>query len=48
LKTIIIALALLFTTSAAYAEDDCADTGGGDGALCICKTTNTWALIANY
>jgi len=29
-------------------SDDCADTGGGDGALCICKSTNTWALISNF
>lgn len=28
-------------------SDDCADTGGGDGAVCVCKTTNTWALVAN-
>jgi len=28
-------------------SDDCADTGGGDGALCVCKTTNTWALVQN-
>jgi hypothetical protein len=28
-------------------SDDCADTGGGDGALCYCKTTNTWALVQN-
>ena len=28
-------------------SDDCANTGGGDGALCICKTTNTWALVQN-
>lgn len=29
-------------------SNDCANTGGGDGALCICKTTNTWALISNF
>lgn len=29
-------------------SDDCADTGGGDGAMCICKSTNTWALLVNY
>ena len=29
-------------------SDDCADTGGGDGALCLCKTTNNWALISNF
>jgi hypothetical protein len=29
-------------------SDDCADTGGGDGALCLCKTTNTWVLISNF
>lgn len=28
-------------------SDDCANTGGGDGALCQCKATNTWALVAN-
>lgn len=28
-------------------SDDCANTGGGDGAICVCKTTNTWALVAN-
>jgi hypothetical protein len=28
-------------------SDDCADTAGGDGALCLCKATNTWALVAN-
>ena len=28
-------------------SDDCADTGGGDGALCICKSSNTWALVVN-
>lgn len=26
-------------------SDDCADTGAGDGCLCICKTANTWAVI---
>jgi hypothetical protein len=29
-------------------SNDCINTAGGDGALCICKTTNTWALIANF
>ena len=29
-------------------SDDCADTGAGDGALCLCKTTNVWALISNF
>lgn len=29
-------------------SDDCADTGAGDGALCICKTANTWALLFNF
>lgn len=29
-------------------SDDCANTGSGDGALCICKSTNTWALISNF
>lgn len=28
-------------------SDDCANTGGGDGAVCVCKTTNTWALVQN-
>lgn len=28
-------------------SDDCADTGSGDGAICVCKATNTWALVAN-
>lgn len=28
-------------------SNDCANTGGGDGAICSCKTTNTWALITN-
>lgn len=28
-------------------SNDCANTGGGDGAVCVCKTTNTWALVAN-
>lgn len=28
-------------------SDDCADTGGGDGAVCFCKTTNTWALLTD-
>jgi hypothetical protein len=28
-------------------SNDCVDTGGGDGALCSCKSTNTWALIVN-
>jgi hypothetical protein len=26
-------------------SDDCANTGSGDGALCLCKTTNTWVLL---
>ena len=29
-------------------SNDCINTAGGDGALCICKTTNTWALISNF
>ena len=29
-------------------SNDCADTGSGDGALCICKASNTWALISNF
>ena len=29
-------------------SDDCANTGGGDGCLCICKSSNTWAVIQNY
>ena len=29
-------------------SNDCADSGGGDGALCICKSANTWALVANF
>ena len=29
-------------------SDDCADTGAGDGALCLCKSTDTWALISNF
>lgn len=29
-------------------SDDCADTGSGDGALCICKSTDTWALVSNF
>lgn len=29
-------------------SNDCIDSGGGDGALCICKSTNTWALISNF
>lgn len=28
-------------------SDDCVDTGSGDGAICVCKSTNTWALVAN-
>ena len=28
-------------------SDDCADTGGGDGCICFCKTTNTWAIVQN-
>lgn len=27
-------------------SDNCAD-GAGDGAVCVCKTTNTWALVTN-
>lgn len=27
-------------------SNDCAD-GAGDGAICVCKATNTWALVAN-
>lgn len=29
-------------------SDDCADTGSGDGCLCVCKASNTWAIITNY
>lgn len=29
-------------------SNDCADTGGGDGALCICKSSNTWVLVSNF
>jgi len=29
-------------------DDDCASTASGDGATCICKTANTWALLDNY
>ena len=29
-------------------DDACADAGGGDGVLCICKTTNTWAVVSNF
>lgn len=29
-------------------SDDCADTGAGDGAFCVCKTNNNWALLVNY
>jgi hypothetical protein len=29
-------------------SDDCADTGAGDGALCICGSTNVWKLISNF
>ena len=28
-------------------SDDCADTGSGDGAICVCKSANTYALVAN-
>lgn len=28
-------------------SNDCVNTAAGDGALCICKSTNTWALVAN-
>lgn len=28
-------------------SDDCADTGAGDGALCICKA-GSWTLISNF
>jgi hypothetical protein len=29
-------------------DDACADAGGGDGALCICKSADTWALVSNF
>ncbi len=29
-------------------DDACADAAGGDGALCICKSANTWAAVANF
>jgi hypothetical protein len=29
-------------------DDDCSDVSGGDGALCICKTTDTWALLNDF
>ncbi len=28
-------------------DDDCSDSGGGDGALCICKSSDTWVLLNN-
>lgn len=28
-------------------SNDCANTGGGDGAICVCKAANTWVLVAN-
>jgi len=28
-------------------SDDCANSGGGDGCLCICKSANTWAIVIN-
>lgn len=28
-------------------SNDCADTGSGDGAVCVCKATNTWALLTD-
>ena len=29
-------------------SNDCANTAAGDGALCICKTANTWVLLFNF
>lgn len=29
-------------------SDDCVNTGGGNGALCICKTADNWAIIFNF
>lgn len=28
-------------------SDDCADTGGGDGCVCICKSSDTWVILEN-
>ena len=28
-------------------SNDCADTGSGDGAICACKSTNTWGLVVD-
>lgn len=28
-------------------SDDCTN-GSGDGALCVCKSANTWALVADF
>lgn len=28
-------------------SDDCVDTGAGDGAYCICKSSNVWSLVAD-
>jgi len=29
-------------------SNDCSNTPGGDGALCICKSDGTWALVSNF
>lgn len=29
-------------------DDDCASSASGDGAICICKSSNTWALQDNF
>ena len=29
-------------------DNACADANAGDGALCICKSGNTWALVADF
>ena len=29
-------------------SDDCIDTASGDGALCICKSSNSWTLISDF
>ena len=29
-------------------SDDCIDTGAGDGAYCVCKSADTWALVSNF
>ena len=28
-------------------DDACSDAGGGDGCLCLCKTSNTFAVVQN-